>query len=74
LAVRFLGFGWHYALVSVEGVLAVEPNQPSEEKDKRVDWVGSVLMTAGLTLTIFVLGDAAIAPRGPYTHVSNNFI
>jgi len=42
-------------------VLAVELNQPSKEKDKQVDWVGSVLMTAGLTLIIFVLGDA---PRG----------
>jgi len=55
-------------------VLAVEPNQPSEEKDKQVDWVGSVLMTVGLTLTIFVLGDAAIAPRGRHTPVSNNVI
>ena len=55
-------------------MLAVEPNQPSEEKDKQVDWVGSVLMTVGLTLTIFVLGDAAIAPRGRHTPVSNNVI
>jgi len=62
------------ASVSVEGVLTVEPNQPSEEKDKQVDCVGSVLMTAGLTLTIFVVGDAAIAPRGRHAPVSNNVI
>ena len=29
---------------------------------------------AGLTLTIFVLGDAVIARRGRHTPVSNNVI
>jgi len=52
------------ALVAVGGMLTVEPDQPSEEEDKRVDWVGSALITAGLTLIIFVLSEAAIAPRG----------
>lgn len=52
------------ALVAVGGMITVEPDQPSEEEDKRVDWVGSALITAGLTLIIFVLSEAAIAPRG----------
>jgi len=51
-------------LIAVGGVLTVDADRPSEEKDKRVDWFGSVLITCGLVLVIFVLGDGAIAPRG----------
>ncbi|KAI9056752.1 efflux transporter [Trametes sanguinea] len=32
--------------------------------DKRVDWIGAFLVTAGLTLIIFVLSDGSIAPDG----------
>ncbi len=33
------------------------------EKDKRVDWLGGALVTAGLVLIIFVLSDGEIAPN-----------
>ncbi|KAI9069518.1 MFS general substrate transporter [Trametes sanguinea] len=32
--------------------------------DRRVDWLGAFLVTAGLTLIIFVLSDGSIAPNG----------
>ncbi|KAF9649381.1 MFS general substrate transporter [Thelephora ganbajun] len=52
------------ALIAVGGALTIDPDQPSEEKDKRVDWFGSALITSGLVLIIFVLSDGAIAPHG----------
>jgi len=52
------------ALIAVGGALTVDADQPSEEKDKRVDWFGSVLITSGLVLIIFVLSDGAISPHG----------
>ena len=51
-------------LIAVGGILTVDADQPSEEEDKRVDWLGSVLITGGLVLVIFVLSDGASAPRG----------
>jgi len=33
------------------------------EKDKRVDWLGGALVTAGLVLIIFVLSDGELAPN-----------
>jgi len=52
------------ALIALGAALTFDPDQPSEEKDKRVDWVGSALITCGLVLIIFVLSDGAISPRG----------
>lgn len=52
------------ALIAVGGALTVDSDQPSEEKDKRVDWIGSLLITSGLVLIIFVLSDGGIAPQG----------
>jgi hypothetical protein len=46
------------------GLLSIDPDQPSTEEDKRVDYFGSFLVTAGLTLIIFVLNDGSIAPQG----------
>lgn len=52
------------ALIAVGGALTVDPDQPSEEEDKRVDWIGSVLITSGLVLIIYALSGGAISPRG----------
>ncbi|THH29106.1 hypothetical protein EUX98_g5070 [Antrodiella citrinella] len=41
----------------------VEKDGPSTEIDKRVDWVGSFLITAGLVLIVFVLSDGELAPK-----------
>ena len=35
-----------------------------EEEDRRVDWIGAVLVTAGLVCIMFVLGQGELAPDG----------
>jgi hypothetical protein len=45
------------------GVLSFDPDQPSREQDKRVDWIGALLVTAGLVLVIFVLAQGESAPK-----------
>jgi hypothetical protein len=34
------------------------------DEDRRVDWLGALLVTGGLALLMFVLGDGTVAPRG----------
>ncbi|KAI0060675.1 efflux transporter [Artomyces pyxidatus] len=48
----------------VLGVLCIDADEPSTEEDKRVDWIGAFLVTAGLVLIFFVLSDSPTAPRG----------
>ena len=43
------------------GMYAIRADPPSTEKDRRVDWLGSFLVTAGLTLIIFILAQGEIA-------------
>ncbi|KAL1720725.1 major facilitator superfamily domain-containing protein [Schizophyllum commune] len=45
------------------GVLVMPPDPPSTEKDRRVDWLGALLSTAGLVLIVFVLSDGEEAPN-----------
>jgi len=51
-------------LCLVGGLFTMDPDEPSTEEDRRVDYFGAFLVTAGLTLIIFVLSDGPIAPRG----------
>lgn len=51
-------------MIAVGGSLAVDPDRPSELKDKRVDWFGSLLITSGLALVTFGLSDGPYAPQG----------
>ena len=46
------------------GLLWIEKDTASTEADRRVDWLGAFLVTAGLTLIVFVLSDGSIAPNG----------
>ncbi|GBE89989.1 efflux transporter [Sparassis crispa] len=52
------------ALVFVGGFLTFDSDMPSTEEDKRVDWLGAFLVTAGLVMIVFVLSDGTIAPNG----------
>jgi hypothetical protein len=61
------------ALIFIGGLLTIDPDQPSTEEDKRVDWFGSFLITAALTLIIFVLCDGSIAPNGWRTSCALSF-
>ncbi|OBZ72345.1 hypothetical protein A0H81_07346 [Grifola frondosa] len=46
------------------GVISIDRDLPSVEADRRVDWIGAFLVTAGLTLIVFILSDGSIAPNG----------
>ena len=59
----FLSTGLN-VLCMVGGAFSIDPDQPSTEVDKRVDYIGAFLVTAGLTFIIFILSDGSIAPQG----------
>ncbi|CCM06311.1 uncharacterized protein FIBRA_08562 [Fibroporia radiculosa] len=52
------------ALTIIGGVASFDPDGPSLELDRRVDWLGAFLVTAGLVLVVFALSDGTIAPEG----------
>ncbi|KAK7040368.1 hypothetical protein VNI00_009838 [Paramarasmius palmivorus] len=59
-------FYFNAALIFVTlviGVLAFDRDLPSTEPDRRVDWIGAGLVTVGLVLVVFVLGQGEIAPQ-----------
>ncbi|TFK64329.1 putative efflux transporter [Pluteus cervinus] len=45
------------------GIFTIDPDELSHETDRRVDWLGAALVTAGLVLIVFVLSDGEIAPQ-----------
>ncbi|EIN03494.1 MFS general substrate transporter [Punctularia strigosozonata HHB-11173 SS5] len=50
------------AVCLVGGFFFIDPDLPSTESDRRVDWIGALLATAGLVLIVFVLSDGELAP------------
>ncbi|KAF8627585.1 hypothetical protein AX17_006158 [Amanita inopinata Kibby_2008] len=50
-------------LYTILGWFAMNKDEPSMEMDRRVDWLGGFLITAGLVLIIFVLSDGEVAPN-----------
>ncbi|THU81079.1 MFS general substrate transporter, partial [Dendrothele bispora CBS 962.96] len=40
-----------------------DPDQPSTEVDRRVDWIGGFIVTVALVLIIFVLSQGEVAPN-----------
>ncbi|KAJ7065155.1 MFS general substrate transporter [Mycena belliarum] len=51
-------------LCAMCGFLVIDPDVPSTEPDKRVDWLGASLVTSGLVLLVFVLGQGSSASNG----------
>ncbi|KZT57349.1 MFS general substrate transporter [Calocera cornea HHB12733] len=45
------------------GAILVFPKDHDFSEDKRVDWLGAFLITAGLVLLLFCLGEGEIAPE-----------
>lgn len=41
-------------------MFSIDPDEPSTETDRRIDWLGALLVTAGLVLIVFVLSDGEI--------------
>ncbi|KAK7451311.1 hypothetical protein VKT23_012652 [Stygiomarasmius scandens] len=51
-------------LLSVIGAIAFfDTDEPATDTDRRVDWIGSFLVTSGLVLIVFVLAQGEIAPN-----------
>src|ERR1700720_386163 len=48
------------ALSLVLGMLSIDSDIPSSETDRRCDWLGALLVTAGFVLIVFVLSDGEI--------------
>jgi len=46
------------------GLISIDNDVPSEEVDKRIDWLGAFLVTAGLVLIVFVLSQGELSPQG----------
>ena len=60
-------------LCFVGGLVSIDPDVPSCEADKRIDWLGAFSVTAGLVLIVFVLSQGELAPKKwatPCTHAS----
>ncbi|KAJ7704979.1 major facilitator superfamily domain-containing protein [Mycena rosella] len=51
-------------LCALCGLFLIDPDVPSTETDKRVDWLGAFLVTSGLVFLVFVLGQGSSAPDG----------
>lgn len=43
--------------------MSFDPDVPSTEPDRRIDWFGAFLITAGLVFIVTVLGQGEIAPQ-----------
>ncbi|KAI9056753.1 MFS general substrate transporter [Trametes sanguinea] len=53
------------AVCCIGAIISIDEDAASHQVvDRRVDWLGAFLVTAGLTLIIFVLSDGSIAPNG----------
>ncbi|KAK0442598.1 putative efflux transporter [Armillaria borealis] len=47
----------------VLGLYAIDSDRPSTTTDQRIDWVGAVLVSAGILLVVFVLSQGEMAPH-----------
>ncbi|KAI0761550.1 efflux transporter [Trametes elegans] len=52
------------AVFCIGGMISIDKDVPYDLADRRADWLGVFLVTAGLTLIIFVMSDGSIAPDG----------
>jgi MFS family permease len=66
-AAFFMAAGFS-AMCFIGGVLSFDKDKVSSEADRRVDWIGALLVTSGLVLVVFVLG------QGPVTGWSDPYI
>ena len=47
------------------GVVSISPDSTDAyPQDRRIDWLGSILVTGGMVLIVFVLGQGESAPQG----------
>ncbi|KAF8621310.1 hypothetical protein AX15_007905 [Amanita polypyramis BW_CC] len=58
----YLGAGFS-TLAFFMGLFSLDRDLPSTEPDRRVDWIGAALVTIGLVMITFVLGQGESAPQ-----------
>jgi hypothetical protein len=46
------------------GFIFFDSDLPSEEVDKRIDWLGGFLVTTGLVFIVVVLSEGELASQG----------
>lgn len=52
------------ALTFLGGIVSMQRDNIDHGVDRRVDWIGATLVTVGLVLIVFVLGQGGIASQG----------
>ncbi|KDQ19284.1 hypothetical protein BOTBODRAFT_434411 [Botryobasidium botryosum FD-172 SS1] len=52
------------AATAIAAILVIDADVLDPEKDRRVDWIGASIITVGLVLLMFVLGQGQIASQG----------
>ncbi|KAI0078556.1 MFS general substrate transporter [Panus rudis PR-1116 ss-1] len=52
------------AIAFLGGAFSIDPDILDMNQDRRIDWLGALLVTAGLVLILFVLSDGSVAPNG----------
>ncbi|KAI0077783.1 MFS general substrate transporter [Panus rudis PR-1116 ss-1] len=52
------------ALVFIGGLFSMDKDVIDKTMDRRLDWIGALLVTAGLVFIVFVLSDGSIAENG----------
>lgn len=62
-SVFFLAAGLSLAAM-IGGAFAFDADERSTDLDQRVDWLGAALVSAGLVLVVFVLGQGELATDG----------
>ena len=78
---QYLSWGWYFWIGTIlmsSTILAAiwaVPNDMDQRRDMgiKMDWVGSILIVAGLVLVIFAVTDSSHAPKGwatPYIYVT----
>ncbi|KAI0287841.1 efflux transporter [Russula brevipes] len=59
----YLLSGFTFACL-VLGFFSIDEDEPSTEEDRRVDWIGAILITSGLIMIVFVLNDVPTTREG----------
>ncbi|CAF3530105.1 hypothetical protein FGSG_07550 [Fusarium graminearum PH-1] len=80
LSAQVLGWKWYFfigafvcASIFITGLLTIPKNHGDPTPGLKMDWLGSITIVAGLSLTVFALTDGGNAPQGwrtPYVYVT----
>ncbi|KAJ3575022.1 hypothetical protein NP233_g1365 [Leucocoprinus birnbaumii] len=59
---------WVFAAVNaicfVGGAFCIDRDIPDSSENRKIDWIGALIITAALVLILFVLGEGEKAPKG----------